>query len=187
MDFELRRSDLHETRFLFGDAPSPADGEALLRVESFGLTSNNITYAVFGEAMKYWNFFPIDRCIAACQVWSRRLPRSAARSWNCGIRFAHSCPRRCPGGHSNPAVALGRRQRSAMSDSELYSAAAKLFATHIRWPDVGEAAASGWAPHLWKALQQAGFSDVPIAAGSARPWSRAVPTPCIQPSSAGRR
>lgn len=58
MDFELRRSDLHETRFLFSDAPSPADGEALLRIESFGLTSNNITYAVFGEAMKYWNFFP---------------------------------------------------------------------------------------------------------------------------------
>jgi hypothetical protein len=58
MDFELHRKDLHQTRFLSGDAPSPADGEALLRVESFGLTSNNITYAVFGEAMQYWNFFP---------------------------------------------------------------------------------------------------------------------------------
>ncbi len=50
-----------------------------------------------------------------------------------------------------------------MSDSELYRAAAKLFATHSRWQDVGEAAATGWAPQLWKALQQAGFSDVPIA------------------------
>jgi hypothetical protein len=58
MDFELHRRDLHQTRFLSGDAPSPSDGEALLRVESFGLTSNNITYAVFGEAMQYWNFFP---------------------------------------------------------------------------------------------------------------------------------
>ena len=58
MDFELHRKDLHQTRFLFGDAPAPKDGEALLRVESFGLTSNNITYAVFGEAMKYWDFFP---------------------------------------------------------------------------------------------------------------------------------
>jgi hypothetical protein len=36
----------------------PEDRQALLRVESFGLTSNNITYAVFGEAMKYWDFFP---------------------------------------------------------------------------------------------------------------------------------
>ena len=58
MDFELRRTDLHQTRFLHRDAPSPEDGQALLRVESFGLTANNITYAVFGEAMRYWDFFP---------------------------------------------------------------------------------------------------------------------------------
>lgn len=58
MDLELHRKDLHQTRFVTGDAPSPEDGQALLRVESFGLTSNNITYAVFGEAMRYWDFFP---------------------------------------------------------------------------------------------------------------------------------
>ena len=58
MDFELRRTDLHETRFVHDDPPSPGDGQALLRVESFGLTSNNITYAVFGEVMRYWEFFP---------------------------------------------------------------------------------------------------------------------------------
>lgn len=58
MDFELSRTDLHQTRFLSDAAPSPQDGQALLRVESFGLTANNITYAVFGEAMRYWDFFP---------------------------------------------------------------------------------------------------------------------------------
>ncbi|MHA7648899.1 DUF2855 family protein [Mycobacterium sp. ML4] len=58
MDFELLRTDLHQTRFVSHDAPAPAPGEALLRVESFGLTSNNITYAVFGDAMRYWDFFP---------------------------------------------------------------------------------------------------------------------------------
>ena len=58
MDFELRRNDLHISRFVHGDPPSPDDGEALLRIESFGLTSNNITYAVFGDAMNYWDFFP---------------------------------------------------------------------------------------------------------------------------------
>ena len=52
MDFELHRNDLHTSRFLHSDPPSPRDGEALLRVESFGLTSNNITYAVFGEAIR---------------------------------------------------------------------------------------------------------------------------------------
>jgi hypothetical protein len=58
VDFELHRKDLHESRFVHGDPPSPDDGEALLRIESFGLTTNNITYAVFGEAMNYWDFFP---------------------------------------------------------------------------------------------------------------------------------
>jgi len=32
--------------------------EARLRIDWFGLTSNNITYAVFGDAMSYWQFFP---------------------------------------------------------------------------------------------------------------------------------
>jgi Protein of unknown function (DUF2855) len=58
VDFELHRKDLHQTRFIQRDPPSPKDGQALLRIESFGLTSNNITYAVFGDAMKYWDFFP---------------------------------------------------------------------------------------------------------------------------------
>jgi hypothetical protein len=70
MDFELRRTDLHQTRFLSTDAPSPEDGQALLRVESFGLTANNITYAVFGEAMRYWDFFPAsDSDWGKLNVW----------------------------------------------------------------------------------------------------------------------
>ncbi len=50
-----------------------------------------------------------------------------------------------------------------MSDNELYGAAAKLFAAHSRWENVGEAEATGWAPKLWNALQQSGFSDVPVS------------------------
>ncbi|MEQ1683713.1 MAG: DUF2855 family protein [Burkholderiaceae bacterium] len=38
-------------------APS-ADGEALLAIRHVALTTNNITYAAFGDAMQYWNFFP---------------------------------------------------------------------------------------------------------------------------------
>jgi acyl-CoA dehydrogenase len=49
-----------------------------------------------------------------------------------------------------------------MSDNELYRAADKLFAAHSSWEDVGEAGATGWSPHLWNALQQNGFSDVPV-------------------------
>ncbi len=49
-----------------------------------------------------------------------------------------------------------------MSDSELFGLAAKLFDEHSRWQDVGDAEATGWPDNLWNALQQTGFSDVPV-------------------------
>jgi Protein of unknown function (DUF2855) len=32
----------------------------VLGVDVFGLTTNNITYALLGEAMNYWKFFPAE-------------------------------------------------------------------------------------------------------------------------------
>ncbi|MGH2961362.1 MAG: DUF2855 family protein [Solirubrobacterales bacterium] len=58
MDLLVKRDDLHECRM---DDSAPAEleaGQARLGVSAFGFTSNNITYAVFGEAMSYWDFFP---------------------------------------------------------------------------------------------------------------------------------
>lgn len=41
-----------------------------MRIESFALTANNITYAAFGEAMKYWAFFPAGTPTLGCiPVW----------------------------------------------------------------------------------------------------------------------
>jgi Protein of unknown function (DUF2855) len=69
MDFLISRSDLHECRFEDAPEPEPEAGQALLRVESFGLTSNNITYAAFGEAMSYWGFFPAAVGWGRMPVW----------------------------------------------------------------------------------------------------------------------
>lgn len=38
--------------------PDVRDGEVLLRVDRVGLTANNVTYAVLGDSMRYWEFFP---------------------------------------------------------------------------------------------------------------------------------
>jgi hypothetical protein len=71
---EVSREDLHRTRWV-DDPEAPearplAEGEARLRIEHFALTSNNITYAAFGEAMKYWNFFPTaDSAWGCIPVW----------------------------------------------------------------------------------------------------------------------
>jgi hypothetical protein len=57
----VARQDLQRTRVgPDPDGPSMrplADGQARLAVESFALTANNVTYAAFGDAMKYWDFF----------------------------------------------------------------------------------------------------------------------------------
>lgn len=58
MQIEVDRSDLRTVRVLEEPPPPLHHGAARLHVESFALTSNNITYAVFGEAMSYWQFFP---------------------------------------------------------------------------------------------------------------------------------
>ena len=55
---EVRREDLADARAVDDPLGEPADGQALLRVERFGLTANVITYAVAGDTIGYWRFFP---------------------------------------------------------------------------------------------------------------------------------
>lgn len=56
-DFLVRRSALRETRVVPAQL-APGAGEVLLAIDKFAFTANNVTYAVFGDAMQYWNFFP---------------------------------------------------------------------------------------------------------------------------------
>ena len=42
------------------DAYLLADGEAMIKVDRFGLTANNITYGVAGDMIGYWQFFPAE-------------------------------------------------------------------------------------------------------------------------------
>mgnify|MGYP003116407613 CR=1 FL=1 len=46
-----------------------ADGEIRLSVSRFALTANNITYAAFGDAMRYWDFFPAAPGRGHLPVW----------------------------------------------------------------------------------------------------------------------
>ncbi len=46
-----------------------ADGEALLTVDHFAFTANNITYAALGKGFKYWDFFPVQAPWGQIPVW----------------------------------------------------------------------------------------------------------------------
>ena len=45
------------------------DGEARLRIDSFALTANNVTYAAIGDAFGYWDFFPATKDHGIVPVW----------------------------------------------------------------------------------------------------------------------
>ena len=57
-DLLVKRGALRERRFTSPPMPELGEGQALLRVDCFALTANTVTYAAFGEAMRYWDFFP---------------------------------------------------------------------------------------------------------------------------------
>ena len=54
----VRQDQLGTTRIATAGPAPLADGQIRVRVDSFALTSNNITYAAFGDSMNYWQFFP---------------------------------------------------------------------------------------------------------------------------------
>lgn len=57
----VNKHDLTQMR-IDDQAPlaSPSAGEVLLTPDLFSLTTNNVTYAAYGTAMRYWDFFPTD-------------------------------------------------------------------------------------------------------------------------------
>ena len=55
---QVRKDDLKTTRLVTTEDAPLAPGQVRVRVDSFALTANNITYAAFGEQMDYWQFYP---------------------------------------------------------------------------------------------------------------------------------
>jgi len=71
VDFLVNKADLGQQEFRgSGTRAALAEGQVRLRVDKFALTANNVTYAAFGDAMKYWHFFPSnDDTFGRVPVW----------------------------------------------------------------------------------------------------------------------
>lgn len=78
---EVRRDDLRAARLLDAETLPLEAGQTRFVVERFGLTANNVTYALLGDTLRYWTFFP-----AAEDGWGR-VP-----AWG----FATAVESRCP-------------------------------------------------------------------------------------------
>ncbi len=69
MDFEVRRDNIRQHRVTDGGPVGLADGDVLVHIDECALTANNITYAAFGQVMRYWNFFPAEAGWGRIPVW----------------------------------------------------------------------------------------------------------------------
>src|SRR5438093_1176012 len=69
IDFLVDRTDLRHSTFLPAAEPDIAAGQVLLQVASFAFTANNVTYAVAGDMMSYWKFFPAAPGWGRVPVW----------------------------------------------------------------------------------------------------------------------
>jgi hypothetical protein len=91
-DFVVARDDLQQCKTIETQLPDadalPADA-LLVKVDRFAFTANNITYAVLGDQLKYWQLFPSPRGLGNIPVWDlatssppgiRALPRANACS-----------------------------------------------------------------------------------------------------------
>ena len=68
--FVVERGQLNNARWTYAEPVALRDGAVRLRIDAFALTSNNITYAAFGDAMNYWGFFPTGDATTGCiPVW----------------------------------------------------------------------------------------------------------------------
>jgi hypothetical protein len=71
-EFIVARRDLQRGEFIetaLPDAGQLPQDALLVRVDRFAFTANNITYAVLGDDLKYWQLFPAPRDFGNIPVW----------------------------------------------------------------------------------------------------------------------
>lgn len=71
-DFIVARKDLQHCRFIGTQLPDIAalpDEALLIRIDRFAFTANNITYAMLGDQLKYWQLFPAPENYGNIPVW----------------------------------------------------------------------------------------------------------------------
>lgn len=71
-DFIVNRADLAKSKWVSGPAPEDIaldEGQVLAEIEKFAFTANNITYAVAGDMLNYWSFFPAEAGWGRIPVW----------------------------------------------------------------------------------------------------------------------
>ena len=68
-ELRVNRGNFRETKIVEYDAPALGENEILVRIDKFGLTANNVSYAVSGDMIGYWKFYPAADPFGNVPVW----------------------------------------------------------------------------------------------------------------------
>src|SRR5260370_41372890 len=71
-DFVVARNDLQQCKIIETQLPDDAtlpDEALLVKIDRCAFTANNITYAVLGDQLKYWQLFPAPENFGNIPVW----------------------------------------------------------------------------------------------------------------------
>lgn len=63
------RANLRETKTVTRPVPELAEGEVLMKIEKFGLTANNVSYAITGDSIGYWGYYPAEGPWGKVPAW----------------------------------------------------------------------------------------------------------------------
>ena len=141
----IDRSNLHQVQ-VGPDPDAPAArplqaGQARLALHHFALTANNITYAAFGQAMKYWQFFPApDAKLGCLPVWGFAVVTESQAE---GVAVGQRVYGYFPAG-THLVVTPGRVRESGFLDTAAHRA--ELAAAYQQY--VFCAADPAWQPRL---------------------------------------
>ena len=68
----VARDNLQHCKFIKTSLPATANlpvDSLLIKVDRFAFTANNITYAMLGDQLKYWQLFPAPENFGNIPVW----------------------------------------------------------------------------------------------------------------------
>jgi hypothetical protein len=130
-DFLVAKADLRQARIEPVEPPALAEGQARLAIERFALTANNVTYAVFGDQMRYWDFFPGPEGWGRIPVWGyARVEASNHPDLAVGQRFYGYYPM------STHLTVTPRKTRTGFADAAPHRA--ELPPVYNQYQAVGE-------------------------------------------------
>lgn len=67
--FRVEKHNIHQVDHNQSDLVPLEEGEIRLKIDRYAFTTNNVSYAVSGFSLKYWEFFPTETPYGIIPVW----------------------------------------------------------------------------------------------------------------------